>query len=32
MQPALADVVQNSTFPLSTATTGVFFTPTRSLP
>src|SRR5712671_5505167 len=32
MQPALADVVQNLTFPGSTATTGVFLAAIRSLP
>src|SRR3954468_8567727 len=32
MQPAFADVVQNSIFPDSTATTGVFFAASMSLP
>src|SRR5207248_8737938 len=32
MQPALTEVVQNSTLPASAATTGVFFVATRSLP
>ena len=32
MQPALAEVVQYPTFPLSTATTGARLSPSRSLP